>query len=498
MKTERMGDATIHTGDVLEVLRTMPDESVHTVVTSPPYWGLRDYGIPPTVWDGDPECVHDWDEIGRKGGGSHTGIDGLFGRGERSQEQHQSVTRASVGAFCRLCGAWRGCYGLEPTPELYVQHSVQIFREVRRVLRKDGTLWLNLGSSYASGDRSIYRSGVSDNKGHLIQNDMPRPANPPGFKPKDMIPIPWMVAMALQSDGWYLRSACPWIKRNPIPECVTDRPSNAIEYMFLLSKSKRYFWDAEAIKSTASKATNLRISQNLAEQIGSFRANGGNKTNGPMKAVMAGTTRKIAEPGSGIASNRSFEATLSMPVNKRNRRNSDWFMESWQGLLCDEDGDPLAFIVNPKGYKEAHFATFPGRLVQPCILAGCPEHACPKCGAPWVKEVEREFITSSDKRNGDGKKGMVESNGWGDFPRGNTSTTVKGEHATCTCGMAPIGGTVLDPFGGSGTTAEVALEYGRRAIIIELKPEYVELAKKRLKHVAGRPMLDFCGLKEKP
>jgi len=467
----RVGDATLYTGDVLSVLAGLPEESVNCVVTSPPYWGLRDYGT--GQWEGgSAECDHRRIVKESTEHEKREGFADPFRNGSASANHREEP----AGRDCPRCGARRidAQIGLEATPEEYVAKMVEVFRAVRRVLRKDGTCWINLGDSYVGGGRGgiegVGHGSLEEGRYQGGQRIGKPTGRIDGLKAKDLVGIPWRVAFALQADGWYLRSACPWIKRNPMPESVTDRPATAVEYMFLFSKSARYFWDAEAIKSEASKATNARISQNLAEQVGSFRANGGNKTNGPMRAVMAGTTRKISEAGSGIAANRSFQASLALPVEKRNRRNADWFMESWQGLLTDEEGDPLAFIVNPLGYKEAHFATFPRKLVQPCILAGCPEHACPKCGAPWVKEVE--------------KSGGLIGKSW--HP-----------HAACTCGLPAIGGTVLDPFGGSGTVAEVALEYGRRAILIELKPEYVELQKRRLAPVAGRPMLDFtsphCG-----
>src|SRR5438552_1843850 len=177
----------IHCGDCLEILKTLPDQSVQMCVTSPPYWSLRDYGV-------------------------------------------------------------AGQIGLEPTLEDYIAKMVQIFAEVRRLLQDDGTLWLNLGDSYTSGNRSTYRSGASDNKGHVIQNDMPRPAIPAQLKPKDLCGIPWRVAFALQNDGWYLRSEIIWHKPNPMPESVMDRPTRSHEYIFLLSKSERYFYDGHAIR----------------------------------------------------------------------------------------------------------------------------------------------------------------------------------------------------------------------------------------------------------
>ncbi len=177
-------------GDALAQLRKLPADLVHCCVTSPPYWGLRDYGV-------------------------------------------------------------KGQIGLEKSPEAFARKIVEVFREVRRVLRDDGTLWLNMGDSYSNGNRSTYKSGASSNKSHQVQDDQPRPKTPHGLKEKDLVGLPWRVAFALQEDGWYLRSDIIWSKPNPMPESVTDRPTKAHEYVFLMSKRSSYYYDAEAIKEQA-------------------------------------------------------------------------------------------------------------------------------------------------------------------------------------------------------------------------------------------------------
>ena len=285
----------IFVGDCVDSMRKMESKSVHTCVTSPPYFGLRDYGMD-------------------------------------------------------------GQIGLEDTPEAFVARLVEVFREVRRVLRDDGTLWLNLGDSYAA-NRSYQ---VTSTKG--------------GPKPKDLIGIPWRAAFALQADGWYLRQDIIWHKPNPMPESIRDRCTKAHEYIFLLSKGPKYFFDHGAIKEPMAASSLPRLKQNIADQVGTTRANGGAKTNGNMKAVGNGETRN---------------------------RRSVW-------------------TVTTKPFKGAHFATFPPDLIEPCILAG-----------------------------------------------------------------SPPGGVVLDPFGGSGTTAGVAIKHGRSAILCELNPEYVDMMDHRISQIAG-------------
>lgn len=311
-----MSEYEVHIGDCIESMRKMPDQSVHCCVTSPPYFGLRDYGVD-------------------------------------------------------------GQIGLEPTPDEFVAALVAVFREVRRVLRDDGTLWLNLGDSYARNPaKGQHKPGDSGKQAYLYDTGAGRASvtAQTGLQDKQLIGIPWRVAFALQADGWYLRQDIIWHKPNPMPESVRDRCTKAHEYVFLLSQSPRYYFDSEAIKEPVAASTVERLAQpTLSEQAGSARVPG--KTNGNMKAAGNGETRN---------------------------RRSVW-------------------TVTTKPYKGAHFATFPPALIEPCILAGCP-----------------------------------------------------------------VGGTVLDPFGGSGTTAGAALAHGRNAILCELNPEYAELVPARIESLLAR------------
>ena len=246
---------TFYTGDVLEILSSLPSESVHCCVTSPPYFGLRDYGV-------------------------------------------------------------SGQLGLEPTPEEYVNKLVNVFREVKRVLRKDGTLWLNLGDS---------------------------------FKNKNLLGIPWRVAFALQEDGWYLRQDIIWAKTNPMPESVTDRCTKSHEYIFLLSKSSKYYYDASSVAEPVADSTIKRLSQDLEHQEGSHRVP--NKTNGTMKAVVPRYGGKKYTENLEVF-NRTKSGNIYELRDRRNKRD--------------------VWIISTKPFKGAHFAVFPPDLVKPCILAGCP------------------------------------------------------------------------------------------------------------------------------
>lgn len=328
-------DVTVLVGDSRETLRTLPEASVHCCVTSPPYWGLRDYGIDNQI-------------------------------------------------------------GLEQTPEAYVAELVEVFREVKRVLRDDGTCWVNLGDSYAGGptgnigrnDAGANSETFSPGGGNKFGSGNPgkqgahnRTTN---LKPKDLVGIPWRVAFALQADGWWLRQDIIWHKPNPMPESVTDRCTKSHEYIFLLSKSAKYWYDADAIKEPVSDTSGAAAWRRIFDPSKQLK-----------EAALKTTGRKGGNDGA-----RDVNAT------HRNRRS--------------------VWTVSTAKYSAAHFATFPPDLIEPCILAGCP-----------------------------------------------------------------VGGTVLDPFGGSGTTAGVAVKHNRKAILCELSPEYAELVGDRVRSIAGYyPLLE--------
>lgn len=287
-------------GNSLHVLPTLPDDSIQSCITSPPYWGLRDYGT--ATWEGGTmDCDHaipDYEQDPKNpGAGSH-------------------ISRYNKES-CFKCGAKRidAQIGLEDTPDQYVQKLVLVFREVRRVLKKDGTLWLNLGDSYnGSGG-----AGGDYGPGGLKEGQPKYPGRNIGsLKPKDLVGIPWRVAFALQADGWYLRSDIIWAKPNPMPESVTDRPTKSHEYLFLLTKNKDYYYDANSIKE--------RVKQDWGTR---------DRTNG-----------KYHTEGSGLQPHSGLEKSYGT-ANKR----SVWW-------------------ITTQPYPDAHFAVFPEALVEPCIKAG--------------------------------------------------------------------------------------------------------------------------------
>lgn len=380
---------TIHQGDALAVLKTLPSESVHCCVTSPPYWSLRDYNC-------------------------------------------------------------EGQIGLEETPEAYVARLVEVFREVKRVLHSDGSLWLNLGDSYAGSWGNYAPTGQGGQRPKETERwergayDDKTDWRPPtsnkleGLKPKDLIGAPWRVAFALQADGWWLRSEITWCKTAPMPESVTDRPTSATEKVFLLTKQARYFYDTEAVRVPSS-----------GDYCGSKFTDG--KT--------AATKPRIGQ-------------------GERQERTGRNLWNYW--------------VIGPSHYPEAHFAVFPEALVEPCIKAGTSEKGCcPKCGAPWVRVVEKttSFAGGSgaagrdpDEINASGKWQAAALKGNRTLKAGPVvSAITTGWQPTCNCNCdetTPC--IVLDPFCGSATTLWVAQRLGRNGVGIELNPDYCQLAQKRL------------------
>ena len=407
-------------------------ESVQCVVTSPPYWGLRQYAGEQTVA---------WPD-----GSTHP-------------------------------------LGLEPTPELYVAHMVEVFREVRRVLRADGTLWLNLGDSYAASGmggnpaESEFRKQAT-NVGSLIPGRKP----PAGLKQKDLVGIPWMVAFALRADGWYLRSDIIWAKPNPMPESVTDRPTKAHEYLFLLSKSPRYFYDADAIREPMKQSSLDRISQETFDTQA-----GGEKDYGP-------------------DSNRSQRKTLENFKKRTDKqrghsRRHAGFSDRWDAMdradqIAGGANKRTVWNIATRPYPGAHFATFPEELVEPCILAGSSPQACGVCSAPWEREIEKgEPILQAWSANGAGQYddalGEMRRTGLdeGSTLKHSVPRTTTGWRPTCAHEDSTGTSTILDPFNGSGTTGRVAIRHGRSYIGVDISREYLaEQSTKRIdrvQHVMG-------------
>jgi len=429
--------------------------------TSPPYWGLRDYGT--ATWEGgDAECEHaeaklksryDYD-LSKAQTGTHAGA-------------KEGTDQARWKHTCPKCGARRvdAQLGLESSPEEYVANMVAVFREIHRVLRDDGTVWLNLGSSYwggkgQSGKASPEKQAERYARGESFNIPEAQIGGPkltaPGdgthavFKPKDLVMIPAMVALALQADGWWLRSDIIWAKPNPMPESVTDRPTTSHEHVFLLAKSKSYFYDAESVREPHARL---------------WEANNGGSW-----------AHTANQPMGSKAGHHSGDYPMPNPAG-RNKRT--------------------VWTIATSPYSGAHFATFPPKLVEPMIKAGTSEWgACPECGSPWRRVVERHVpvigqdipeatrTTGSELEAASTKTAsscLRVSGGdkWVAWKAEHPDTTT-GWEPTCDCGHEDtVPCVVLDPFCGSGTVGVVCQELGREFVGIDLSWEYLQLARER-------------------
>jgi DNA modification methylase len=462
-------------GNSLEVLQGMGESSVQTCVTSPPYWGLRDYGEAGVVWP-----------------------DG-----------------------------WKGQLGLEPTPELYVEHLVMIFREVRRVLRDDGTLWLNLGDSYCANRTYQVADKVTTNRDNM---DGLSSRVPDGMKPKDLVGIPWMVAFALRGDGWWLRSDIIWSKPNPMPESVTDRPTKAHEYLFLLTKSQRYFYDADAVREPHTTNENRPhgvvrdreygydsklkktprpyavIEPEFRKEIIEYRDlpdhNELRKYLSDARKQAGMTIDQIEQHFGNQAGHHWFEnggsypSATDWPILKELLDFDDKYDQAMTNLLTKsgmKENHPngrnkrSVWHIATKPYAEAHFAVFPEDLVEPCIKAGTPARACGVCGAPYERIIETtkrppEVLTNTKKPQDGyvsvGCEGMGMGQKYQKWRNENPPKTI-GFKPSCDHADDTGRAVVLDPFAGSGTVLAVARRLGRSGIGIDVNEDYKALADKR-------------------
>ena len=434
---KNMSKIKIFEGDCLETLKKVKTNTVNTCITSPPYWGLRDYGT--AEWEGgDLNCDHnsaklksryDYD-LSKATTGTHKGT-------------KKGTDQAKWKNICPDCGAVNKDkqLGMEDTPEEFVENLVNVFKEVKRVLRDDGTVWLNLGDSYAGNSSRASNNGRA---GYGTEREGVFNKTGQGLKNKDLVGIPWRVAFALQQDGWYLRQDIIWHKPNPMPESVTDRCTKAHEYIFLLSKSSKYYYDNEAIKEDSKY-----YGKDKRSDAGNIRYEG-----------------KRTE-GSDNLAQQSF-----VTINEKKNKRSVW-------------------TVTTKPFKGSHFATFPIDLIAPCVLAGCPEKICVDCSEPYVRKIESVSIKRNQLPKNDSRYrpnlydgNYKDINGKADA--GYNQTKDLGLKKQCNCKTNETkGGTVLDPFGGSSTTGIFASANNRNSIMCELNKEYIEIAKNRINKDLG-------------
>lgn len=466
------------------------DESIHACFCSPPYWGLRIYpNLPPQVWGGDPGCEHVWDVFTHDP--NPHGNDGMTNSGLQGGKASQNQTRMETieSATCARCGAWRGHLGNEPELGLFVSNLVAVGREVRRVLRADGTWLLNLGDSFGRNGGET-GGGIRDYL-HLegIQKRMISVPAWETYKPKDKLLIPHRVALALQEDGWWVRSDVPWLKVNSLSESVRDRPTVAHEYVFLLSKGKRYYWDRWAVARPSAESSRQRISQqNFASRTGGakdYGTSGVNRNSSARKALEG-----FVDGGGSVRQYRTTDAWAdSLDEAIDSLRDLLFWLEAHRDgepLALDGDGLPLGVRTPVGNYGGDHFAAFPERLVVDLLraaggLGGC----CPRCGKRWERDMEKQLTGrgNTSRTNDDGyvngkstARSMAEKRqayreiGMEGLP----PPSFKGWRPACDCGLdETVPPVILDPFVGTGTVSLVCRELGYDFVGADLSAEYL-------------------------
>ena len=482
----------IKNGNVIDELKKIPDESVDCIVSSPPYYGLRDYSGVATytdvdydnvvsiasmdlqkhrdnaleihkekyyltepvfnkkdqkwyvslkydmssVWGGNPDCEHEWDEYFREGQSGGKNSKKLKSKKVDVIENFQAFD-GERQSRCNKCGAWKGQLGLEPNYHMYVEHLMIVMNELKRILKKTGTLWWNMGDSYASSGSSNRHSGYPDPKWDKARNgSFEEPtAFDQGIKPKSLMMIPERLAMAMIDDGWILRNTLCWFKKNAMPTSVSDRFSNKWEYVFFFTKSKKYYFDLDSIRKPLAGSSIKRISQkNIPNQFKSGKSVDFAETNpvNNIPKILNNMHQKYQKEGAYQGSHSGYlneDGSLRVNLNGANPgdvintptvRHKSWASNPGHKFSHERKYDPDAdggdFLDIPtKPHSFAHFAVMPETLIEPLIKAGCP-----------------------------------------------------------------LDGVVLDPFAGSGTVGVVGKKQGKNAILIEISPEYVEIIKNRL------------------
>lgn len=459
-------------GHALDLLLDMPANSVNCAVCSPPYFGVRCYGIPPSIWGGNPLCEHQWgDYLEGYSSANYGEQQGVFGRQDSGQGYARHMDR---GRFCTLCRAWQGCLGLEPDVDLFIAHLVLIFEGVRRVLRSDGVLWVNLGDSYAQGGSRATPQELAADRERVADKGYPtgafaghrgwdRSAGTAGgtLKVKDLCLVPERFAIDMQRAGWYVRSRCLWYKPNALPQSAADRPSPDHEHVWMLTKSPRYWYCREGVRKRA-------------------------------KPPQGGQRRsKVRRAGrDGVSSCEGARGSYSKKL----------YQPSYEAYLR------TVWTLNTAASPTPHSATYPPTLPRTAILLSTPEKCCGACGKPYDPVIEVDEVPDEEavRRCGGNANGHYSGEAVKDYagsgaqdPSATKSRILKSlvrKRITdwvpaCECGAPGVPATVLDPFCGVGTTGWVARELGRRFVGFDLSEEYLEVAR----HPEGaRLVWRFC------
>ncbi|MBA7542914.1 hypothetical protein ES705_35239 [subsurface metagenome] len=439
---------TIILGHALNILPQLPAESVSCVTCSPPYWGLRDYGVKPVTWDGDKDCKHKWVK-GETAVGNNANLD-IYPIKHRPNETNPGKEGwykdkgglskiPSQSNFCSICGAWRGSLGLEPDFNLYVKHLCDIFDKAKRVLRKDGTCFINIGDSYGGSGNASGHTENTKNLGYKTSEMGATKGNQKTTRKyaKSLLDIPYRFSIEMINRGWIKRNTIIWHKANCMPSSAKDRFTVDFEYVYFFVKSKRY-WFEQQFEVWAD--TNV---------VDTKRAG---------KYIQYGGKHKGSKDNEGVV--------VGDPTQGRNKR--------------------AVWTIPTQPYPEAHFAVYPEKLIEPMIKAGCPRYVCKKCGKARVK-----IYKDTGNMIGQGGYGSKTAVHIKASPTSSLLTKKVKEkkyigYTDCGCNAGFESGIVLDPFMGAGTTALVALKQRKRFIGIEIKQEYIDMTKRRIAKVQQR------------
>ena len=421
----------VYQGNSLDVLKTFPDESLDMCITSPPYWGLRDYGTDGQIWGGDENCEHDFDKSKRK---LHSGTNS---EGGLPHHKNASVVDWEVeDSICNKCGAWRGELGLEPTPEMFIDNLCDIFDEVKRVLRPHGSCWVNLGDSYVRNPNGqTSQHGIKHKYGYNYKHKKNYGSR---YNPKSLVQIPSRFAIEMTDRGWILRNEIIWYKTSCMPASVRDRYTVDFEKMFFFTKNPKYYFKQQ------------------------FE---------PLKDV----SLKRAEYG--------WDGVVVDGIGRNNPEKTDKMGERWANPKGRNKR--TVWNINTASFKGAHFAVYPPELIESPIDASCPEFVDKKTGKPRERVIEKTSLERYELPEDNPNYRPARYDGkYKELHGGNTGQKFaiyddKGyDDGRDSSEFTP--GVVLDPFFGSGTTAEVAMKQGKDWVGIDLNDEYIGISEKRL------------------
>ena len=501
-------------GNALEVLKEILGESINCCICSPPFWGLRDYGVEPVVWDGDENCQHIWGNKLNPAG--YRSNDDNPGKLQSIATQNRNYRQKSN--FCQLCGAWKGSLGLEPTFELYIKHLCDIFDEVKRVLRKDGTCWVNIGDTYGgSGNRSGHTLETS-NLNRLTIGYGATEGNvklTKGYE-KCLLDIPHRFSIEMTNRGWAKRNTLIWWKPNCMPSSAEDRFTVDFEYLFLFTKNnKAIFWTNEKTLECVDKKPlgtkgkegvdwewrligenyenyNTKISREDAEKYNSLKARKYRNKKIKKISLWKGHDYWFEQQFENWTDNRPNDIRRAIEGHKKYK--GKYLDKNKKGSFAFNEakivGDPkrgrnkrCVWKISTKNFPEAHFAVYPEGLIEIPIKAGCPEFICKKCGKARVKIYENNhYPTRPYKKSKYKDSDESQEKQTGLRERWETIRKENG-YTDCGCNAGFEGGIVLDPFMGAGTTALAALKQRKRFIGIEIKKEYINMSNKRIAKV---------------